>query len=176
MDTAFDILVEQYRPMLLGYARSLLGGDPHEAEDVVQECFLTAHRRLEDFRKGENFAAWLRGIARNKVLEHQRSARKRRAVVDSRIIDGIDEVYGMLETEPPGEETWHERLSRLLPPCVAQLSQHLHDAVVRIYREGLSLRDAATVLKSSPAAVAQRLSRARDQIRKCVQDRLGSES
>ena len=77
METAFDILAAQYRPMLLSYARALLGGDRHEAEDVVQESFLVAHRRLETFRQDEDFGRWLRGIARNKVLESRRSSRQR---------------------------------------------------------------------------------------------------
>jgi DNA-directed RNA polymerase specialized sigma24 family protein len=67
-------------------------------------------------------------------------------------------------------------MSRLIQHCVEQLSRHLHDTIVRVYREGLSLRGAATVLGSSPAAVAQRLSRARDLIRKCVAERRETES
>lgn len=176
METAFDILAAQYRPMLLSYARALLGGDRHEAEDVVQESFLVAHRRLETFREGEDFGRWLRGIARNKVLESQRSARQRRTVVDARVIDGMEEVYTIFEVPVPGEEQWQDRLLRLLQHCVEQLSLHLHDSVVRVYREGLSLREAAAVLESSPAAVAQRLSRARDLIRKCVEERRETES
>ena len=54
METAFDILAAQYRPMLISYASTLLGGDRHEAEDVVQESFLVAHRRLGDFREGDD--------------------------------------------------------------------------------------------------------------------------
>lgn len=93
MHTAFDILAEQYRPMLLSYARALLYGNEHEAEDVVQEAFLTAQQRLDSFRQGENFGRWLRGIARNEVLESHRSARRRREVTDGRILEGIEDVY-----------------------------------------------------------------------------------
>ncbi len=176
MDTAFDILVEQYRPMLLSYARALLGGDAHEAEDVVQESFLTAHRRLEDFRPGENFGAWLRGIARNKALESHRSARQRRAIVDSRIIEGLDQVFALFEIDPAGEEPWRERVARLLRHCIAELNQHMRDTVHHVYRDGLSLRETAASLQSSPTAIAQRLSRARELIRKCVAQHAGSEA
>jgi len=176
METAFDILAAQYRRMLLSYARALLGGDRHEAEDVVQESFLVAHRRLETFRQDEDFGRWLRGIARNKVLESRRSSRQRLAVIDARISEGMEEVYSMFEVPVPGEEPWKDRMQRLVQHCVDGLSGHLRDTVVQIYREGQSLRGAASILDSSPAAVAQRLSRARDLIRKCVEERREIES
>jgi RNA polymerase sigma-70 factor (ECF subfamily) len=176
MDTAFEILAGQYRPMLLAYARALLNGDEHEAEDVVQETFLAAHERLDHFRTGEDFGRWLRGIARNKVLESHRAARGRKAVVDSRIIDGIEEVYAAFDDPPPGEEAWLERVQRLTRHCVDRLSKNLHDAVVQVYSRGLTLRQAAAVLQLPPAAVAQRVSRARQRIRKCVERHARSES
>ena len=64
---------------------------------------------------------------------------------------------------------------RWLSECVAKLSPHLREAIDRVYREGLSLRDAARVLSSSSSAIAQRLSRAREMIRACVQARRESE-
>jgi RNA polymerase sigma-70 factor, ECF subfamily len=168
LDAAFNILAEQYRAMLLCYARVLLNGNDHDAEDVVQETLLTAHERLETFRHGENFGRWLRGIARNKVLESHRAAKGRKAIVDSRILEGIEDVYGMFDTSSLGEEQWPERARRLLLGCVQRLSRPLREAVSRVYEEGMSLQAAAGALKSSRAAVAQRLSRARDLVRQCV--------
>ncbi len=123
MDTAFAILAEQYRPMLASYARTLLYGDEHEAEDVVQETFLTAQQRLETFRPGETFGSWLRGIARHKALESHRGGRRRPAVVDSRVLEGMEGVYALFDP-PAGEEPWRERLQRLLRHCTEGLSQH----------------------------------------------------
>lgn len=169
MSTALDNLAVLHRPMLLCYARALLGGDEHQAEDVVQESFLTAHRRQEDFREGADYGRWLRGIARHKVLERRRAVASRPVVVDSRVIEGMDEVFALFDPGTTGEEPWKERLVRRLMQCIGKLTPSLRDAVERVYREGLSQREAAAVLASSPAAVAQRLSRARELIRACVQ-------
>lgn len=169
MPAALDTLAVQHRTMLLCYARTLLGGDHHQAEDVVQESFLTAHRRRDDFREGEDFGRWLRGIARNKVLERQRALAHRTVVVDSRVIEGMDEVFSLFDSRDADDEPWKDRLVRLLSNCIAKLTPSLRDAVDQVYQQGKSLRDAATVLASSPAAVAQRLSRARELIRACVQ-------
>lgn len=176
MPTALDNLAVQHRAMLLCYAQTLLAGDVHQAEDVVQECFLTAHRRHDDFREGEDYGRWLRGIARNKVLERRRAVASRPVIVDSRVMEGIDEVFAVFDVLSSGEEPWRDRLMRWLSRCLDKLTPPLHDAVDRVYRDGLSLRDAAAVLASSPAAVAQRISRARELIRACVQSQRESES
>jgi RNA polymerase sigma-70 factor, ECF subfamily len=168
MEKAFEIMVEEYRPMLFSYAKTLMNGDDHEADDVVQETFITAHARLESFRIGENFGCWLRGIARNKALESHRAARNRRAIVDTRIIEGMEDVYAMFDAPVSDGKTWGEQIRAALQHCIERLNRNLQDAVLRVYREGLSLREAAAELQSSPVAVAQRLSRARNLLRQCV--------
>lgn len=176
MPTALDDLAALHRPMLLCYARALVGRDLHRAEDIVQETFLTAQRRKDDFREGADFGRWLRGIARNKVLEAQRAAAQGPVVVDSEVIAGMDEVFALFDPAGFAEESWKDQLLRWLSDCIARLSPPLREAIDRVYREGLSLREAATALSSSPAAVAQRVSRARDLIRLCVQTRREGET
>lgn len=169
MSVAFDILAEHYRPMLAAYARVLMKGHEHDADDLVQETLVAAHRSLESFRPEEHFGAWLRGIARNKARESHRAARSRRAIVDSRVIEGVESVYALLDAPAPGEERWQDRARRILAQCVERLNQNLREAIVRVYQEDMSLREAAETLQSSPAAIGQRLTRARQLIRKCVE-------
>ena len=94
---------------------------------------------MESFHQGESFSRWLRGFVRNKALESHRAARGRRAIVDSRILDGMEDVYRLFDA-PPGQEHWQERLQQLLRHCIDRLSPHSKDAIVRVYSEGLSLR------------------------------------
>ncbi len=176
MDKAFEILIEQYRPMLLSYTASLLYGDVDKAEDIVQEACFVAHQRLEAFRQGENFACWLRGIVRKKVLESQRAFRHERVIADSRVIEGIEEVYAVFDAPALGEEPYFERMQRWVRHCVGQLSQHLKDAIVRVYSENMSLRQAAAAENASSDAIAKRLSRARELIRQCVREQSEKES
>jgi len=98
MDHAFAILAAEHRPMLLAYARALCYGDGHAAENVVQETLLVACRRLHEFRAENDghFGRCLRGIARNKAVEAHRAAGRGRVVADSRIIEGLEDVFGRL--------------------------------------------------------------------------------
>jgi RNA polymerase sigma-70 factor, ECF subfamily len=176
MDKAFEIMAEEFRPMVFSYARTLMKGDEHAAEDIVQETFITAQSRLESFRLGENFGCWLRGIARHKAMESRRATRNRHAIVDSRIIEGMEDVYAIFDSHALDEKKWADHVRSLVQKCVERLNRNLHDTVMRVYRDGLSLRETAEALESSPVAVAQRLSRARNLIRQCVGNRVEDEA
>src|SRR6266702_495388 len=57
--------------------RSYLASQVHhldDVDDIAQDVFLTAFRNLHSYRRGEDFGAWLRGIARHKLQNYFRSA------------------------------------------------------------------------------------------------------
>jgi len=171
---AFEILAEQYRPMVLAYLRSVVR-DAELAEDLTQESFVTAQKVLPSFQKGGNFGAWLRGIARKKVLESRRASRRHAIVTDSRIVAGMEDVYSSFDKLSPEHETWTERLA-VLKDCVGQLGGNLRQAVDEVYEKRRTLHGAAQVLNISFDAIAQRLHRARALLRKCVAGKTGAGS
>ena len=67
MNDAFESLAMPLFASLYGYARWLTG-EPHEAEDLVQETYLKALRGFGSFREGANFRAWMFRILRNTFL------------------------------------------------------------------------------------------------------------
>lgn len=73
-EEAWTRLVRLYTPFLRYWCRRW-GIRGEEIDDIVQEVFQGAFLRLEAFRQdrqGDSFRAWLRGIARHKVLTHLR--------------------------------------------------------------------------------------------------------
>ncbi|MEO5368294.1 MAG: sigma-70 family RNA polymerase sigma factor [Magnetococcus sp. WYHC-3] len=166
MEQAFEILAEQFRPMLITYLNAILR-DRSLAEDLTQETLLVAYQEIDKFRKDGNFGAWLRGIARNKARDNARAAMRRPLIVDSRIVEGMEEVYGLFDVSQDKAGSWDERLDVMLE-CVNKLGGSLREAVLLVYRQGHSLEEAAQALHSTFQAVSQRLFRARNLIRKCV--------
>src|SRR6266516_4226321 len=65
---AFETLVGPYRRELLVHCYRMLGS-LQDAEDLVQETFLRAWRRLETFQRNVSFRAWLYKIATNACLD-----------------------------------------------------------------------------------------------------------
>ena len=71
--TAWTRLVALYGPMVRHWCQGW-GGNQEDAEDVAQEVFVAISASMDSFkREGEgSFRAWVRGITRNKTLEHFR--------------------------------------------------------------------------------------------------------
>ncbi|WP_243741236.1 sigma factor [Streptomyces sp. 8K308] len=72
---AFETLVRRHLPALLPLASRLLGGDRAGAEEVVQEAFVEAWRRLPEFRGQTPFPSWMRGIVTNRCRRPRRARR-----------------------------------------------------------------------------------------------------
>ncbi|MBA4386939.1 MAG: hypothetical protein C0404_03095 [Verrucomicrobia bacterium] len=174
MKTAFDILAEQNRPMLVTYLNAMLR-DRSLAEDLTQETLMVAYKALDKYEEGRNFGAWLRGIARNRALQNRRADSRRHLVIDSRVVEGMEEIYGAFDGPHPIRSDWDERIE-IVRRCAAKLSGRLRDVVNQVYTTGLSLAEAAAALGSTPGAVGQRLSRARKMIFDCAKLQLEREN
>src|SRR5215469_13443526 len=72
---AFALLVRQHQSGLRGFLRRLTRNDPSLADDIAQETFLEAWRKLVHFRGDGSFAGWLNRIAWSRFLM---DARKRK--------------------------------------------------------------------------------------------------
>jgi RNA polymerase sigma-70 factor (ECF subfamily) len=78
---AFGALYERYARMV--HAILLVRVPPGDAEDLVQEVFLSAMRQLRGLRDADGFRGWLGAIARNKAMDHHRAARKLAPIEDA---------------------------------------------------------------------------------------------
>ncbi|MFA3876273.1 RNA polymerase sigma factor [Streptomyces sp. MMCC 100] len=73
-EDAFEVLVRRHAAGLLRLAASMLGSSS-EAEDAVQDAFVSAWRRLPEFRGRSAFATWVHRIVVNRCLNMLRSRR-----------------------------------------------------------------------------------------------------
>ena len=70
-ERAFDTLVERYQSRLLAFCRGMLPS-AEDAEDVLQEVFVAAHKAILADNRTINARPWLYRIARNRCLNHLR--------------------------------------------------------------------------------------------------------
>src|SRR3989440_9487624 len=114
--------------------RSYLASQVHHLDDVddlAQEVFLAALKGLAGYRRGDDFGAWLRGIARNKLLNYFRSTSRRTRAMQ-RFHETVARVIeGDLERASAADRS--EAIERLLA-CIAQLPDRLR----RVVRAGLN--------------------------------------
>src|SRR5437899_6956699 len=68
---AFRVLVERHSQSVFRLAYRMTGNQ-HDAEEVVQEAFLRAYQKLEQFAEKDNFGTWVYRIAANYAIERMR--------------------------------------------------------------------------------------------------------
>ena len=174
--SAFSELAERYAPRVYRTARHITKND-QDAEDVLQDAFLKAYRKLDQFQGDSLFSTWLTRIAVNEALMRLRKGKKRKTVsLDESIDTGDGEVTREVadERETPEEALGREETRRLLESAVDSLSETYRPVFVLRDVEGWSTEETAEMLDLSLSAVKSRLLRARLQIREKLQRRLNS--
>jgi RNA polymerase sigma-70 factor, ECF subfamily len=141
---------------LHGYVRWRCGGRRDFADEIVQETWLTAIRRIRRFdpRKG-GFSAWIRGLAVNVMRHHFR--RRQRSIKHEKAAAGNGSIVSPIENNEQAE-----RIAAALDALPARDEEVLRAK----YLEGLSVAEIAAQWNETPKAVESLLSRAREKFRK----------
>lgn len=164
---SFEILVRQYHRPLLAYALALVP-DSSAAEDLVQEAFVVAYRRLGDFDPARDFGAWMRGIIRHEAMAWRRE--RQRASLPPEVMSEL-EARHQLWTGRIQERGSDDALSALRE-CMARLGQNLRLVVDQFYFKDDSCDRIASQCGSTVPAVKKRLQRARETLARCVETKL----
>lgn len=163
---AVQQLFVRHQPTLRSFAIALTG-DFAAAEDVVQETFLTVTAKAADFEPGTNFVAWACAIARLKVLENRRAARRFSPAVVEALADAIPD-------EELATDLGHDRLPQLLA-CLEGLPPKAKELVRLRYFLEQGPSAIAASLGRSVAGVNAALQKARESLRICIERRLSAE-
>jgi RNA polymerase sigma-70 factor, ECF subfamily len=135
------------------------GGRRNEADEIIQETWLTAVRQIRSFRPQQgSFLAWLRGIAANVRRNHLRSAQR----LSKRETNAAGQVIDTVQTEPiTNDQDRNEQIAAALDGLLERQENVLRAK----YFDGLSVAEIADAWKESPKAIESLLSRARDAFR-----------
>lgn len=162
---AFEELYRAHAGKLFSVACRLLG-NAADAEDLLQEIFLSAHRKLEGFRGESALGTWLYRLATNHCLDHLRS----RAARMNQVTDALDDEPSMANVGSRGlaEQTvtkmdLERALARLPEGCRAAFV--LHDV------EGLEHREVAEALGIAEGTSKSQVHKARHRLRALLLER-----
>ena len=156
---AFETIYRAHAGRLYSVACRVLG-NPTDAEDLLQEIFLAAHRKLETFRGDSALGTWLYRLAMNLCLDHLRS----RATRSGQLTDALDDEHGL---DDSGSRHLAERtVARMdLERAMAQLPEGCRTAFVLHDVEGLEHREIADILGIAEGTSKSQVHKARMRLR-----------
>jgi len=162
---SFRALVEEHSPMVFRLAFRMTG-NASDAEDVVQETFLKAHRSLGGFDERARFGTWVYRIAVNAAIDLIRR-RGRGTVVRPAGEDDPPVVETLASRDPqPDRVAMSGQIQRDVAAALTQLSERERAAFVLRHLEGMSIERISDVLKIGPNAVKQTVFRAVQKLRR----------
>lgn len=155
---AFEILVRRYKEIVFRFIRRYIG-NWNDAYDVLQDAFLAAWLNLPRYDHGRPFLPWLYTIALNKCRDFQKV---RRLFLLAYASERREE-NSTAVTAPQADVRQAERL-RQLDRAIAMLPAFYKEPLLLTTAGGLSHRQAAILLGTTPKAVEMRVRRARKQL------------
>lgn len=156
-EDAFRELLNRYLAPLNRFAARMLG-NKHDAEDLVQETFLSVWKNANQWQPGYGkLTTWLHSITHHLCIDfHRRDRSKLQA-----------EISPQLESAgTPEEHLAVENMGKTVTAALTQLSERQKSAIILCHYQGLSNRDAAEVIGVSVDALESLMARGRRALRK----------
>jgi RNA polymerase sigma-70 factor (ECF subfamily) len=156
---AFEELYRLHAGRLYSVALRLVG-NPADAEDLLQEVFLAAHRKLDTFRGESALGTWLYRLATNLCLDHLRSRSGR----SRQVTDALDDDAGL--PDPASATLAEQTVTKMdLERALARLPEGCRAAFVLHDVEGLEHREVAEVLGVAEGTSKSQVHKARMKLR-----------
>lgn len=140
---------------------------PHDADDIAQEVFLIAHRKLVELKSDEPLGPWLRTVAFFLLKNHQRKIQ--RSPVSA--VEHISELADRTLTEEEADDTDEARMAAM-HHCLGKLEGPAREMVRLRYEEGLPLAEIGARLNRKHSALTMALHRLRQSLRDCVEQQM----
>jgi len=168
--TAFEELVREHSPAMLGACRRLLRNHEQDAQDALQDAFVSVFKAIGSFEGNARLSTWLHRIAVNAALMKLRSRKRRPERPIEDLLPRFSEDGH--HVEPPA--AWDDRADlraeqeetrAFVREAIDQLPENYRTALLLRDIEQLSNDQVAEVLGITPHAVKIRVHRAHQALR-----------
>ena len=162
---AFRILYEELAPSVYRAVLAMVK-DVDEAEDVLQDCFVSVHAHLKGFRGDADIRTWVTRIAMNRARDSLRRHKHAPRSLDRIEQEGgrpLDHMSEMAQQPPPVAD---HGMERQLWAAIERLPDEFRTCFLLREVSDLSYEEIAESLKISVGTVRSRLFRAREQLRR----------
>ncbi len=161
---AFRRVVERYQGLVTSITYNATGDIPI-SEDLAQDIFLQAWRKIGSLKVPNKLAGWLCAIARNRVRDW---LRRKHTDVGRQAVSLVDAVPPTATEPGPENHMERQEESALVWRAIESIPGDYREVLILHYREQADAAEIAQSLEISEAAVRQRLSRARAMVKQEV--------
>lgn len=167
-DAALEALIRRHLKGIYGYLRHIMG-DAEEAEDVAQETFLKAWKRIRTYRPSASFKTWLFTIAHNAAIDHLRKRRDQRlSAFENEEGDNVL-TETLADTEPlPDELVARLQDKASVEALLETLPLHYREVLLLRYHGDLTFEEMGKTLKRPLDTVKSQHRRALARLRDAI--------
>ncbi len=158
---AFATLIGRYEERILRLVRGMV--PRADVEDVAQEAFLKAFRKLHLFDGRSSFYTWIYRISANTAMDWRKKETRRRHAPLPVSPEGEDRTES--QGVGPARRAVQRELGELIDRAIAELPPRYHEILILREFRGLSYEQIAAELQISKGTVESRLFRARERLR-----------
>lgn len=158
-------LFVQHQAQLRSFLHSLVP-DFSTADDLLQECFLTVSQKAGDFSLESNFLAWVRSIARFKILALRRDSARSPLLLSEDVLESLILSAPSVDSETSGGENQALETLRM---CLSRLAPAAREIVQMRYFSQWGPKEISQIRDCSLNAVNVTLARAREALRQCME-------
>lgn len=144
-------------------------GDPHAAEDLLQEMAGVLWEKFDQYDPSRPFRPWALGVARIEVLKWRQRKARQREVLSGQALEVLAETAADLGGEL-------DRREAFLRDCLQAVQDTGRNVLEMKYGRGLAIREIAAHLEKSVEAVEMMLVRLRRALRDCIERKLAQAS
>ena len=138
------------------------------ADDVSQDVFVQAFRKIGNFRGEGSFRAWLLGIAKHQVMNQLRQRKRRYA---TSLDDTLDHLRLTSDQDNPEDAELRLEQLRVLQDCISQLPKERQNVLNQFYSNSVPVAVIGRQIERKPGAVRMLLFRIRDVLRQCIEQK-----
>ena len=164
-DEAFSTLVQRYQKSVHALAWRKIG-DFHYAEEITQDTFLQAYKKLPTLKNPNQFAGWLYVIANRLCVDWMRKKKPALHSLGDASVKAIDKLtyerYILEQRETEATERRHEIVKQLLE----KLPESERTVVTLYYLGEMTTKEIGKFLGVSVNTITSRLQRARERLQK----------
>lgn len=177
-ERCFEGLVMKYQKRMLNTAYRITGSY-EDACEVVQDAFVSAYRRLADFRGDSSFSTWLCSItlnhARSRVRQTSSRARRETSSLDDPVsMEDPGPRHEPAAPDPSALESLEKKERDMkIQECIGRLDPDFRAVIVLRDIQGFSYGEISGMLTVAEGTVKSRLSRARETVKNCLKKLLG---